>query len=825
MVSGDVSASHICDADVFNWKILGDAYMQKVCVNHHSYDASLNKCPFCSEEICVNTPQNENVSDDTMKSCANGHFYPATLEECPYCRKEIEDRAYLTHLCPGCMTYLDQPDLPCPFCGWEIKNNTNVYALPPRHIIDGKYMIGSVIETTECSILYIGWDLNRQHKALIKEYFPHYFASRCDDGYTVIPRATSGSEPWYDDIVEPLSVEKAQEVYAEGRWIFFGEGKRLFKIVGNIREIVVDEDCIRIFPDEEKSHVSDMLIFICPVECMFGVNNTAYLIMEYIEGQTIEDYVSKTGSMSFADSLKLLSPIFKAIDKLHKRNMFHLLLNPKNILLTNDGVRLIDFHDESYMHQLQLNLGETLLVREFIAPEFETNSAKMGVPIDVYNLAAILYYTITGKAPANSYEHMLGRKVEPPSALGANITSLQESALLKGLAESPTDRYQSVNHFFEALMVDTKLISDINAIPNSQDETLVTESLATYAKHLCLGCMTYLESPLIPCSVCGWTGIPDNIKSLPMLPIGSILINRYVVGRVMFHNEGCMTYIAWDNASKKKVAIKEFFLSGFGISMRRNKNGSVSSCWDENFFDKCKEKFYNKARCLTSLVHPSYVHVQDAFKTNNTIYAVLEFIDGKTLEEILNEHEKKLPLLNIIDMLSPIFDALEFVHKAGFLYENLSLGNIIFTQSGVKLMDFCDSSIDYLEKQDEDADFDLVFRPYPIPFERMSPDGKVGAWCDVYAMAFIIYRSITGEWPTPMFFRLHNECLELPSTLGIHISVAQEKALLKGLAVNPKDRYQTMREFYDALIDVQDSDKEESNIMDKIKRGISSLWR
>ena len=84
-------------------------------------------------------------------------------------------------------------------------------------------------------------------------------------------------------------------------------------------------------------------------------------------------------------------------------------------------------------------------------------------------------------------------------------------------------------------------------------------------------------------------------------------------------------------------------------------------------------------------------------------------------------------------MLSPIFDALEFIHKAGFLYENLSLDNIIFTQSGVKLMDFCDSSIDYLEKQDEDADFDIVFRPYPIPFERMSPNGKVGAWCDAAA--------------------------------------------------------------------------------------------
>ena len=168
---------------------------------------------------------------------------------------------------------------------------------------------------------------------------------------------------------------------------------------------------------------------------------------------------------------------------------------------------------------------------------------------------------------------------------------------------------------------------------------------------------------------------------------------------------------------------------------------------------------------------------------------------------------------------------MEFIHKAGFLYENLSLDNIIFTHSGVKLMDFCESSIDYLEKQDEDADFDLVFRPYPIPSERMSPDGKVGAWCDVYAMAFILYRSITGEWPTPMFFRSSDDCLKAPSTLGIHISDVQEKALLRGLAVNPKYRYQTMKEFYNALIGVQDSDKGTSNIISRIRKGFSNFWK
>lgn len=737
--------------------------------------------------------------------------------------KEME-HTYLNNLCPSCMTYLDQPDLPCPFCGWENGNNTNDYALPTRHIIDEKYMVGNVIEKSECSILYIGWDVNKQHKVLIREYFPHYFASRCDDGCSVMPRATIGSEPWDDDTVEPLSIEKAQELYARGRWIFWGEAKRLFEIVENIREIEVNEDSIRIFSDAEKSHVSDMLVFICPVECMVGVNNTAYLVMEYMEGQTVEDYVSKTGFMSFADSLKMLSPIFEAIDRLHKRNIFHLLLNPKNLILTNDGLRLIDFHDESYMYRLQLKLGETLLMQGFIAPEFHVNSEITGVPIDVYNLAAILYYTITGKVPANSYEHMIDRNVEPPSALGANITPLQESALLKALAKSPTDRYQSVNQFYKALTVDTNLSSDANIILNSQADTLDPESLAAYAKHLCLGCMTYFESPLIPCPVCGWTGVPDNIKFLPMLPIGSILVNRYKIGRLMFRNEGSMTYIAWDNAYKKKVAIKEFFLSGFGISMRRNKNGSVSSCWDEDFFDNCKEKFYNKARCLTSLVHPNLVRVHDAFKTNNTVYAVLEFVDGKTLEEILDEHEKKLPMSSIIDMLSTIFDAMELIHKAGFLYENLSLNNIIFTQSGVKLKDFCESSIDYLEKQDEDADFDLVFRPYPIPFERMSPNGKVGSWCDVYAMAFIIYRSIIGEWPNPVFFRLHNDSLRPPSSFGIPISLAQEKALLKGLAVNPKDRYQTMREFYDALIGVQDSNEGSSNILGRIQKKFSNIW-
>ena len=60
---------------------------------------------------------------------------------------------------------------------------------------------------------------------------------------------------------------------------------------------MVDEKCIRISSDEEKSQVSDMSIFICPLECVVGVNNTSYLVTEYVEGQTIEDHVSKTGPM------------------------------------------------------------------------------------------------------------------------------------------------------------------------------------------------------------------------------------------------------------------------------------------------------------------------------------------------------------------------------------------------------------------------------------------------------------------------------------------------------------------------------------------------
>lgn len=176
----------------------------------------------------------------------------------------------------------------------------------------------------------------------------------------------------------------------------------------------------------------------------------------------------------------------------------------------------------------------------------------------------------------------------------------------------------------------------------------------------------------------------------------------------------------------------------------------------------------------------------------------MEFIKGNTLAQVLGKvPNHRLPLEHVIDDLKPIVDVLELIHKENLIHRDISPYNIMFSSKRTILMYF--GTI-------------LMFPPHPGCIRYYSPPeqfegstGQQGAWSDVYALAATIYVAITGELIPHSTKREHElysqnkDILQPPSAFGIDITPQQEDALLKGLALKIKERYQTVREFFNAL--------------------------
>ena len=179
----------------------------------------------------------------------------------------------------------------------------------------------------------------------------------------------------------------------------------------------------------------------------------------------------------------------------------------------------------------------------------------------------------------------------------------------------------------------------------------------------------------------------------------------------------------------------------------------------------------------------------------------MEFVEGKTLKQMLADAGGKLPAAAVFDMMKPLMRSLSEVHGAGVIHRDISPDNIMVTKEGnIKLLDF-GAARDYADSGNRSLS--VMLKPGYAPEEQYRTRGVQGPWSDVYALCATIYRAITGVNPPESVERLRADELEAPSALGAAIDPAREKALLKGMAVLQTDRYQSVIELYEALYSEQ----------------------
>ena len=310
--------------------------------------------------------------------------------------------------CPNCMAKTAPVNGKCPVCGSDVNIQNAPHQLPVNCILNGRYLVGKVLGAGGFGITYIGYDLKLDSKVAIKEYYPSGAANR-SSSLTVFPTTEVKGNP-----------------FEIGKDRFLKEAKTLSEFVGE-GNIVTLRD-------------------------YFEENCTAYIVMEYLEGDDLSHYAKAHGKFELDEALDLLEPAMLALDKVHKKGLIHRDISPSNIMVMSDGrVKVLDF-GSARLQNASGELSLSIMLKPGYAPaEQYSTHGEQGSWTDVYAMSATVYRLITGKTPPPSTDRILDDTIELPSSLGVKITPEKEAALMRGLALRVPDRTQTMAELAKGL--------------------------------------------------------------------------------------------------------------------------------------------------------------------------------------------------------------------------------------------------------------------------------------------------------------------------------------------------------------------------------------
>ena len=453
---------------------------------------------------------------------------------------------------------------------------------------------------------------------------------------------------------------------------------------------------------------------------VFCENNTCYVVYEFIDGITVDDYVISKGRLSESESLFITKEIGSALKYIHNMHIFHLGINPSKMMISKDNhdVYLVGFGLLKDGAPEPTSTTSWVFGSPWYSPlEQVLEKWNMPMSFDIYGLAASLYRMLTGHRPPQPSD-IVNDGFPTELLLQSGVSSNTIACLEKAMSPMIKSRYQTVDDLFTALNI--PLNNDV------QEDT-------KYAEY---------EDEIIV----------EKIDKTQALPIGTQLHGKnfdYEIRNVLGQGTFGITYLAdlivkgalGSLGSNIHVAIKEFFMR----DVNGRKNTTVTAGSKDGIYGKYKEKFINESLRLSELKHDNIVKVLEAFEDNNTCYYVMEFIEGMNLDEYIKK-SGGIDLREAITITKEIGDALSYMHSHKMLHLDLKPQNIMRRSNGnIVLIDFgLAKQYDENGKPETSTSVGGGTRGY-APIEQANyHDGKgFPITMDVYALAASLYKMLT----------------------------------------------------------------------------------
>lgn len=318
--------------------------------------------------------------------------------------------------CPSCFAPVKKESF-CTKCGYNLAAEKSTYgALPAFTVVGNRYLLGKVLGRGGFGITYIALDLQNNLNCAIKEYMPSEHSSRSNNSLNIIPN--------HDD--------RSIKTYKHGKEKFLLEVKTLQSLGKNPNVVNIWN--------------------------YFPQNNTAYLVMEYLDGQNMRQMIK---SQSTGINVNLAKEVFvtvaSALMPIHNKGILHRDISPENIIITNSGqIKLIDFGAARSYVSAQNN-GLSILLKPGYAPlEQYDKHGNQGPWTDVYALCATFYNVISGRRPVDAQFRKRGQRLPTLAELGCEVTQTTSNVIARGMELDINKRYKSFGQLLNDIDISTK---------------------------------------------------------------------------------------------------------------------------------------------------------------------------------------------------------------------------------------------------------------------------------------------------------------------------------------------------------------------------------
>jgi serine/threonine protein kinase len=485
--------------------------------------------------------------------------------------------------------------------------------------------------------------------------------------------------------------------------------------------------------------------------------NTFFIVSEFIRGETVEERIKRAGKIPYEQSIGIIRDAAEALQVAHKQKLVHNNLSAGCLVLVpgSDGkeiTKLINFSlakptiEEKSKHGSQETVDLNL---EYSSPENFMDEKEVDQRSDIYSLGVTLFYMLAGRLPfqgSSPMELMEKHLQEEPEEL-EEVPPMLNQVLKRALAKNKVDRHPFIE----------ELLNDLDRISQLGHEAT-------------------------------WSGQTVDVARPKALTEGFHLAERDVIEKKIGEGGMGTVYKAHDRVLNVPVALKT-------IKKELTSSG------------RTVERLKREVILARKVAHPNVCRIYDIGVTQDQHYVTMEFLEGRTLADILDE-QRSLPVEFAIPILKQVLLGLAEAHRVGIVHRDLKPQNILVDVHGrAFIMDFGISLSEEVSRVTDSAY--VVGTP-----DYMSPEqfttSTVDSRSDIYSMGILMFEMFTGRLPfeaeTPAeIMNAHVEGSMLKPSQVTDIHPHLEKVIQKAMERDPQNRYQSVSDLLNDLAEIEET--------------------